>query len=122
MRCPPSNSSRCLRFRKGDDRRRPSNFLSLAQSGASGHYIVITNPVNRLKGLGNCWLVLVENALYSQTPSLNSEPFTSVAIVWDERTNRVPERVRVFLVPEMGEFVGHNVILYLPRSEYETPV
>ena len=38
-----------LEVSEGDDGRRASNLTSLAQLGASGHRIVITNALNRLK-------------------------------------------------------------------------
>jgi len=67
-------------------------------------------------------LRLLFQHLDSKRIPVHSKPLSPVAIVWDERTDRVPERVRVFLVPEMGEFVGDDVVLYFPRGEYETPV
>lgn len=45
----PTELVTLLEVSEGDDGRRASNLTSLAQLGASGHRIVITNAVNRLK-------------------------------------------------------------------------
>jgi hypothetical protein len=45
----PTELITLLEVSEGEDGRRPSNLTSLAQLGASGHRIVITNAVNRLE-------------------------------------------------------------------------
>lgn len=57
----------------------------------------------------------------SERAPVKSEPLSTLFVVWDECPDRVPERVRVFLVSDMSQFVNDHVVLNPNWGEDKPP-